>query len=88
MGARNPRPTSGCPAQDSSVRKISPHNWLQKPAGTESVEEAVGALSSYSWGTHTRTHLFRLIPSELQHQGGSLKGTSGIQGGTEVFGIV
>ena len=31
--------------------------------------------------------LLRLIPSELQHQGSSLKGTSDIQGGTEVSGI-
>ena len=28
-----------------------------------------------------------LTPLELQHQGSSLKGTSSIQGGTEVFGI-
>ena len=50
------------------------------------MEEAAGALSSSSWGTHTRTHLLRLARSELQHQGGSLKGTSGTQGETEVSG--
>ena len=32
-------------------------------------------------------NLLRLTPSDLQHQGSSLKGTSGIQGGTEVSGI-
>ena len=68
------------PAQDSSARKISPHNFgLKEPAGIESVEEAAGALTSSSWGTHTCTHLLRLAPSELQHQGGTLKGTSDIQ---------
>ena len=37
--------------------------------------------------THTWTHLLRCTPSELQHQGGRLKGTSGILGETEVSGI-
>ena len=36
---------------------------------------------------HTGTHLLGLTPSELQHWGSSLKGTSGTQGGTEVTGI-
>ena len=37
------------PAQDSSARKISPHNfWLQNPVGIESVEETSGAPSSSS----------------------------------------
>ena len=31
--------------------------------------------------------LLGFTPSELQHQGSSLKGTSGRQGGTEVSGI-
>ena len=31
--------------------------------------------------------LLRLTPSELQHQGSSLKGTRGKQGGTEVSDI-
>ena len=61
----------------------SPHFWLRKPAGIESVKEAAGALSSSSWGTLTWTHLLRLAPSEFQHQGGSFKGPSGIQGETE-----
>ena len=88
MGVRSSSPTLGPPAQGSSARKISPHNfWLQTPAGIESVEEAAGAPSSSSWGTHTQTHLLRLTPSELQHWGGILKGTSGIQGETEVSGI-
>ena len=37
------------PAQGSSARKISPHNfWLQKPLGIESVEETTGVPSSSS----------------------------------------
>ena len=51
------------------------------------MEEAPGTLSSFSWGTHTPTHLLRLALSELQHQGGGLKDTSGTQGETEVSGI-
>ena len=51
------------------------------------LEEAAGALSSSSWRTHTQTHLLRLSLSELQQWGGSSKGTSGIQGETEVSGI-
>ena len=36
---------------------------------------------------NTHTDLLRLTPSELQHHGSSLTGTSGIQGGTEVSGL-
>ena len=44
MGARNPSPTTGPPAQGSSARKVSPHNFLlQKPAGTKLVEETARA---------------------------------------------
>ena len=36
LGARSPRPMPGPPAQDSSARKISRHNfWLWKPVGIE-----------------------------------------------------
>ena len=70
------------PTRGSSARKISPHNFrLLKPVGIESVEENSGAPSKPSKRTHTQ------IYSELQHQGSSLKGTSGIQGGTEMSGI-
>lgn len=73
LGAKGPRPTPRAPAQDSRIRK-NPYNfWLQKPAGIESVEETARAPTSSSWRTHTQTHL--LSPSELQHQGSSLKGT-------------
>ena len=45
LGARAPQQAP--PVQGSSVWKISPHNfWLQKPAGTESVEETSGVPSS------------------------------------------
>ena len=48
------RPIPGPPAQGSSVRKLSPHNFrLRKPVGIELVEEAAGAPSSYS-GEPTR----------------------------------
>ena len=88
MGVRSPRPIPDPPAQGSSARKISPYNfWLRKPADIESVQKAAGALSNSSWGTDTQTHLLRLAPSELQHWRSRLKGTSGIQGETEVSGI-
>ena len=51
------------------------------------MEEADRALCSSSWGTHTWTHLVRIAPSELQHQGSRLKGMSGTQGESEVSGI-
>ena len=47
--AKSPSHTSGPPAQGSSARKISPHNfWLQKPVGIEWVEEPAGAPRSSS----------------------------------------
>ena len=88
-GVKSPNPTRGPPAQDSSARKVSPHNfWLQKPRGFDSVEETSGAPSSSSWRSHARPHLLRFTPSELQHLGSSLKGTSVIQRETEVFSIM
>ena len=40
-------------------RKISPYNfWLQKPVGTESVEESSGVPSSSSWRVHTGTYSY------------------------------
>ena len=40
LGTRSLRPTAGPPAQDSSARKISPHNfWLQKLVRIDSVEK-------------------------------------------------
>ena len=46
LGVTSLSPTPGTPAQGSSARKISPHNfWLQKPAWIESVEETFGAPS-------------------------------------------
>ena len=48
-GSRSPSPTPGLPAQGSSARKISPHNfWLQKSVRIESVEENSGVSSSSS----------------------------------------
>ena len=85
---RSPSPTPRPPAQGSSARKISPYNfWLQNPAGIEWVEENAGVSSSSSQRTHTGTHLLRLTPSELQHRGSSVKGTSGIWKETEASGI-
>ena len=77
-------PTLGPPAQGSSARKISPYNfWLQKLVVIESVEETSGPKQFLK---NLQVDLFRLTPCEIQHQGSSLKGTSGIWGGTEVFG--
>ena len=48
-GAKSTSPTPGTPAQGSSARKISLHNfWLQKSMGIELVEETAGAPSSFS----------------------------------------
>ena len=66
----------GSPAQGSSVRKISPHNfWLQKPLRVVSGRNFWSPTQFLL--THTQTHLLRPTPSELQHWGSSLKGTSG-----------
>ena len=71
----------GSPAQGSSVRKISPHNfWLQKPLRVVSGRNFWSPTQFLL--THTQTHLLRPTPSELQHWGSSLKGTSGTHGET------
>ena len=86
LRAGSPSPAQGPPAQASSARKISLHNfWLQKPGGIELVEETSGVPCSISERNHTRT--YSDTPSELQCQGRGLKGTSGIQGRTEMSGI-
>ena len=42
-GARDPSPTQDHPAQGSSARKISPHNfWGQKPGGVGEVGRNCG----------------------------------------------
>ena len=49
MGAKSPSLTPGFPAQGSSARKISSHNfWLEKAVGIELVKEASGAPNSFS----------------------------------------
>ena len=46
---KSPSPTPGPPAQGSSARKISPHDfWLQKRVGIEPVREASRVPSSSS----------------------------------------
>ena len=88
LRTRSPRPTPGPLSSGFQCQEDkSPQFLVAKPVGTESVEEAAGALNSFSWGTHTRTHLLRLTPSGLQYLGGSMKGTSCIQGDIEVSGI-
>ena len=82
-GLRSPRPTPG-----AQTRKIRPENfWLQKSEGIELVKEATGALTVPLWRRHIRTHLLRLTPYELQHQGVSMKDITGIQGENVVSGI-
>ena len=51
------------------------------------MKETAGTPSSSSQRTHTQTHLLRLTDSELQHEGSSLKGTSGTHRETEASGI-
>ena len=86
MRVRSPSPTPCPPAQGSGARKISSHNfWLQNTAGAELVEETVESQEvPLEEPTHGLTQIHSL---ELQHWHSSLKGTSGIQGGTEVSDI-
>ena len=53
----------------------------------ELVEENARALNCSVERTHTWIHLLKVTPSKLQYWGSSLKGTSDIQGETEVSGI-
>ena len=75
MGVRSPNPATGPPAQDSSARKISPHNfWLQKTS-----RDLVGGRNFWSLKQfllkNLHMDLIRLIPPELQHWGSSLNGS-------------
>ena len=72
-------PSPGCQCQEDN----SPQLLAAKTSG----DWVTGALSISSWGTHTQTHLLKFNPSELQHQGSSLKVSSGIQARTEMSGI-
>ena len=85
MGVRSPSSTTqGPPAPGSNDTKVNTHNfWLKKPAGIESVEETAGSPKQFLL-KNPHTDLLRLNPSELQHQGSSLKGSSSIEGETEV----
>ena len=58
LRSKEPSPITDCPAQGSSARKISPHNfWLQKSAGFESVEETSGDQAvPLKEPTHEPTH--------------------------------
>ena len=83
---RGPSPIPGPTAQGCSARKISCHNyWLQKPAEVESADETWTHKQFLLKKPHM--DLLRLTSSEGQHWGSSLKGTSGIQGETEVSSI-
>ena len=85
QGVPSPHQTS--PAQDSRKCQEDKSPQLLNQQGLSCWRRLLEPLSNSSWGTHTQTHLLRLTPSELQHWGGILKGTSGIQGETEVSGI-
>ena len=79
MGVRGPSSTSGPPAQGTSARKRNPQNlWLQKPMGLELVKKKLlDSLAVPLKGP--MLNLLRCIPSEVQHWGSYLKGTSDIR---------
>ena len=81
------QPHNRPPAQGSSVGKINPIS----PSGTKTSGDWVGRRNFWSPKQCLLKGLFedllRFTPSELQHWGSSLKGTSGIQGGAGVSGI-
>ena len=88
LGARNPSPTPGPTAQDSSARKVRPHNfWLQKTPGNwvrgrNCWNPKPILLKNLHMDSPTQTHfLWAPVP------GGSVKGASGIQGKAEGSGI-
>ena len=77
----------GPSAKGSRARKISPHNfWLQNPSSNRVSGRNFWSPKQFLLKS-PHIDLLRLIPFELLNQGNSLKGTSGIQGGTEVSGI-
>ena len=81
MGVRSEesQPHTSPPAQGSSARKISPHIfWLQHHQRLSQWKKLLEP--------HKQTYLDSL-PLELQDQSSSLRGTGGIQGGTEASGI-
>ena len=84
MGVRSPSPTPGSLAQGSSDRKISPHKFCCKIQQGLSWQKKL--LEPQAVSLKEPTHGLGLIPSELQHWGSSLKGTRGIQGGTDMSG--
>ena len=72
-------PHQATSAQGSSARKISPQNfWLQNQWGLSQWKKL---LESQAVLLKESTHIdfLTLTPSELQHWGSSLKGTSGIR---------
>ena len=65
MGVRNPSPTPGSPAQSSSAKKISAHNfWLQTQQGLSQWKKL---LESQPFPLkNPNTDLLRFSLSELQ----------------------
>ena len=70
-GARSPSPTPGPPAQGSSNRKISPHNFCKNQWGLSPQKKL---LESQAVPLKQPTHGFRLTPSEFQYCGSIMKG--------------
>ena len=78
---RPPSPGSQCQEEKS------PNFWLQKPAGTEAVDDRNFWSPKQFPLKNPHTDLLRLMPSELQWWGSKWKGIRDVQGGTEVSGI-
>ena len=82
LGVSTPSPTSDPLVQGSSARKINPHNfccknqWVTLSQCKKLMESQAVPLKN------PHTDLLRFNPSEFQHQGRSLKGTSGILRGS------
>ena len=75
---RPPSPGSQCQEEKS------PNFWLQKPAGTEAVEDRNFWSPKQFPLKNPHTDLLRLMPSELQWWGSKWKGIRDVQGGTEL----
>ena len=77
----------GHPAGGSSARKINPHNFCLQKNSRDWVSGRNFSRPKQFLFKNPHMDLLSLTPSELQHWGSCLKGTSSIRGGTEVSGI-
>ena len=76
-----PAPSPGFQCQEDKSPLLLAENTSGNLVGGRNIESQAAPLKELPH------RLTETTPSELQHWVSSLKGTSGIQGGTEVFGI-